>query len=260
MRPAAVLLACALTLAAQPERPAFDAFEVATIKPTPPDWGNARFIRMTSPQRLEALNSTTRALIAAAFSLSPEVITGGPGWLDSDHYDIQAATPGDTQPNVDQRMRMIRQLLADRLHLTFHREEREFSVYALTLARNGAKLKESASPSDAAPDLVNVIYPGEGVKLPARNATMTQFAAMMQRTIFDRPVLDRTGLTARYDFDLEWAPDEEQFNGTLRDIAKDSPKPTLFTALQEQLGLRLESTKGPVLALVIDSIDRPSEN
>lgn len=89
---------------------------------------------------------------------------------------------------------------------------------------------------------------------------MAQFAAMMQRTIFDRPVLDRTGLTARYDFDLEWAPDETQFGGTLKDIAPNSLKPGFFTALQEQLGLRLESTTGPVLTLVIDHIDRPSAN
>jgi uncharacterized protein (TIGR03435 family) len=252
MKPATILLGLALPMAAQ-------SFEVATIKPTPPEWGNARIIRMPAPQRLEALNYTTRALIAAAFSLTPGAVIGGPSWLDSQHYDIQAVTPGDTNPNLDERMRMIRQLLADRFHLAFHQEEREFSVYVLSIARTGPRLQESTAPPTDPPDLVNTVFPTESVKLPARNATMAQFAAMMQRTVFDRPVLDRTGLTARYDFDLEWAPDESQFGGTLPLVANSS-KPTLFTALQEQLGLRLESTRGPVLAMVIDRIDRPTEN
>jgi uncharacterized protein (TIGR03435 family) len=260
MRLAPLTLAL-LTLAnlANAQRPSFDAFEVATIKPTPLDWTGGRIIRMTSPQRLEALNYSIRDLIAAAFSLTPRAVIGGPAWLDSEHYDIQAITAADIEPNVDERMRMIRQLLADRLHLTFHREEREFPVYVLSVARNGPKLKESASPPTAAPDLVNHLSRTDGVSLPARNATMAQFAAMMQRSIFDRPVVDRTALTARYDFDLEWNPDETQFSGALKEIT-NSPKPGFLTALQEQLGLRLESTKGPVLAMVIDRIDHPSEN
>jgi len=89
---------------------------------------------------------------------------------------------------------------------------------------------------------------------------MAQFVAMMQRAIFGRAVIDRTGLTGRYDFDLEWNPDETQFDGVFKSLAPNSTKPTIFTAIQEQLGLRLESTRGPVLAMAIDRIDRPTEN
>ena len=241
------------------KRPRFEKFEVATIKPTPPDWKGGRYIRMISPQRFFAPNFSVRALIAAAYGLSPPVIRGGPAWLDADRYDINAVTPGDVRPNLDDQMAMLRELLVDRFKLTFHREQREFSVYALTINRNGPKLKASAAPVDDPPELVNIVYPGEGVRLPARNATMGQFAAMMQRSIFDRPVLDRTGLPGRYDFDLEWTPDEFQFDGTLKDNP-ESTKPGIFAALQEQLGLKLEATRGPVLAMIIDGVTRPSEN
>jgi len=95
--------------------------------------------------------------------------------------------------------------------------------------------------------------------LPARNATIGQFAAMMQRAVLDRAVVDQTGLPGTYDFDLEWTPDENQFSGNLpRSV--ESTRPSLFVAMQEQLGLRLEATRGPVSALVIDRVERPSEN
>src|SRR5579862_7074000 len=152
-------------------RPRFEEFEVATIKPTPPDWKGGRYIRMTSPQRFFAPNFSVRALIAAAYGLSPPVIVGGPGWLDTDRYDIAAVTPGDVRPNLDEQMAMLRKLLIERCKLTFHREEREFSVYALTVNRNGPKLKASTAPANDPPELVNQVYPGEGVRLPAHNAT-----------------------------------------------------------------------------------------
>ena len=89
---------------------------------------------------------------------------------------------------------------------------------------------------------------------------MTDFASLMQRAILDRPVVDRTGLTGRYDFDLKWAPDESQFGGDLPPAPADAPAAPLFTAIQQQLGLKLEATKGPVAALVIDTAERPSAN
>jgi uncharacterized protein (TIGR03435 family) len=113
---------------------------------------------------------------------------------------------------LDEQMSMLRKLLADRFKLTFHREQKELSIYALTVAKNGLKLKESTSPPDQPPVLVNRIFPDRAL-LPARNATMAQFASMMQRAVLDRPVLDKTGLSGKYDFDLEWTPDETQFDG-----------------------------------------------
>jgi uncharacterized protein (TIGR03435 family) len=243
-------------------RPAFDAFDVATIKPAPPE-EQGRFIRMQSAHRFFAKNYTLKALLGAAYNLTPRAISGGPSWIDSDKYDVLASTPGDVPPNLDEQMAMLRNLLAERFQLTFHRERKEFSVYALTVAKTGLKLKESTAPPDGLPDLVNVITPEKGggyrIVLPARNATMAQFASMMQRTIFDRPVVDQTGLTGKYDFDLEWRPNESQFGGNIA-ANPDSSEPDLFAALHQQLGLRLEATKGFVEALAIDRVEKPSDN
>jgi uncharacterized protein (TIGR03435 family) len=249
---------CALFAQAPGARPTFDAFEVATVKPTPPDWRGGRYIRMSSPQRFVATNYTLRVLIGAAYNLTPTAILGGAAWLDSDHYDIVAATPGSVHPNLDQQMSMLRKLLADRFKLTFHLQEKEFPVYLLTVAKNGPKLRETTAPPDDDPVIVSQIAPGT-ISLPARNATMTQFATVMQRSIFDRPVLDKTGLFGRYDFDLEWTRDETQFDGERRET-QESAKPGLFTAIQQQLGLRLEAARGVVQAIAIDRIERPSEN
>ncbi len=115
------------------------------------------------------------------------------------------------------------------------------------MAKGGPKLKPSTAPPGTLPELINTIYPeekgGVHVMLPARNATIMQFAAMMQRTVLDRPVVDQTGLTGTYDFDLEWTPDENQFGGSLPRSWKPLSS-SLFTAIQEQLGLRLEATQG----------------
>ncbi len=105
-----------------------------------------------------------------------------------------------------------------------------------------------------------VVYP-QRVVLPGRNATMTNFVSLLQRAILDRPVVDKTGLSGRYDFDLEWAPDETQFSGGLPPAsAAASQSPPLFEAIQQQLGLKLEATRGPVAALVVDKAERPSAN
>jgi len=241
-------------------RSTFDAFEVAAIKPTPPDYQGGRFIRMQSAHVFTAKNYTLKALIGSAYNLTPRAVSGGPSWVDSDSYDIVAKTPNDSRPNLDEQMSMLRKLLADRFNLTFHREQKELPVYALAVARNGPKLKESTALPDEPPGLINRIFPGR-VLLPARNATMAQFASMMQRAVLDRPVLDKTGLSGKYDFDLEWTPDETQFGGQGPPGAPEAPlKPDLFAAIQQQLGLRLETAKGPVEALVIDYAERPSEN
>jgi uncharacterized protein (TIGR03435 family) len=203
------------------------------------------------------------ALVAAAYNLTPRAISGGPAWTDSDRYDILASTPGEVQPNLDEQMAMLRRLLTDRFQLTFHRESKEFPVFAITVAKAGSKLKASVAPPGTLPELINVVYPeekgGVHIMLPARNVTIMQFGAMLQRAVLDRAVVDQTGLSGTYDFDLEWTPDENQFGGNLPRSVEPT-KPSLFVAMQEQLGLRLEATRGPVQALVIDRVERPSEN
>jgi uncharacterized protein (TIGR03435 family) len=236
------------------------SFEVASIKPTPPDWRGGRYATMQGGHQFVARSYTVKYMVAAAYSVTPRTISGGPPWIDSDPYDILAATPGEVRPSFEDQMLMLRALLADRFQLAFNTEQKELSFYALTVAKNGVKLKESTAPPDEQPMLISHVYPGDHIELPAHNTTMAQFASMLQRAILDRPVLDKTGLTGKYDFDLEWTPDESQFDGHLPPIKPDnSGKPDLFAAMQ-QLGLRLESGKGPVPIIVIDHVERPSEN
>jgi uncharacterized protein (TIGR03435 family) len=243
-------------------RPAFDEFEVATIKPTAPDF-RGRFIRMESTHQFVARNHALNTLIAAAYNLNPRAISGGPAWIESDHYDILAKAPGEVRPTLEEQMAMLRKLLADRFKLTFHREQKELSIYTLTVAKSGSKVKESAvSPDDSPvgpPPLIFVVTP-PAVRLPGRYATMGELASVFQRGVLDRPVVDKTALSGRYDFDLEFTPDETQFGGMLGRPPSDAPLPGLFAALQQQLGLRLEATKGPVDVLVVDRAERPSEN
>jgi len=244
-------------------RPEFGAFEVVTIKPTDPDERGGVYMKMQSVNRFIARAYTLKALIASAYDLTPRAISGGEAWTDSDRYDITALTPGDIQPNLDEQMSMLRTLLTDRFQLTFHRESRELTVYAITVVKGGPKLEPSTAEPGTPSKLISTMFSEEkgGVHtlLPARNANMVQFAAMMQQDIVDRPVVDSTGLSGTYDFDLEWTPDESQFGGKLpRSV--ESTRPSLFTAMQEQLGLRMEPTRGLVQTLVIDRVERPSDN
>jgi uncharacterized protein (TIGR03435 family) len=258
---AATLITVLCASAQAPPRPRFDAFEVATIKPTDPN-PTGRWIRMQSANRFQAHNHAVRTLIAAAYDLSPQAISGGPPWVDSDRWDILAKTPGEVRPDLDEQMAMLRRLLSERFQLAFHREPKELSIYTLSVAKGGPKLKESTLSPDATPEgpppLIFALSP-TGARLPARYATMAEFASVLQRSPLDRPVVDRTGLTGRYDFDLEFAPDERLWGGAVPRPEK-SDQPDLFKAIQEQLGLRLEATRGPVDALIIDRVERPSEN
>jgi uncharacterized protein (TIGR03435 family) len=218
---------------------------------------------MLSANEFAARNHALKTLIAAAYNLNPQAILGGPAWVDSDHYDITARTPGGARPDLNEQMSMLRKLLTDRFQLAFHRDQKEMRVYVLTLAKGGAKLKESTLSPDALPQgpppLIFVVLP-QLIRLPARYATMDEFASVLQRTTLDLPVLDRTGLSGRYDFDLEFTPDESLFGGALGKGTDDATRPGLFAAIQQQLGLRLEATKGEVQALVIDHVERPSAN
>lgn len=240
-------------------RPKFDSFEVATVKPVNFDPKGGRYITMQGTSRFVEKAYTLKLLIAAAYDLNPRTVLGGPSWIESDHYDIVAVTPGAVRPTHDEQMSMLRNLLADRFSLTFHREQKDFSIYVLEVAKVGPKLKPSAAPPDDPPALISTVYP-QHILLPARNATMRDFVSLLQRAVLDRPVVDKTGLSGKYDFDLEWAPDETQFGGDVPVAPAEAQAAPLFTAIQEQLGLRLTATRGPVDALVVDKAERPSAN
>ena len=240
-------------------RPKFDAFEVATIKPVAHDAKAGRYITMQGTNRFVEKAYTLKLLIAAAYDLNPRTILGGPEWIESEHYDILAKTPGEVRPTHDELMAMLRSLLAERFSLAFHREQKEFSIYELEVAKGGSKLKASAAAPDEPAALISTVYP-QHILLPARNASMGEFTSLLQRAVLDRPVVDKTGLRGKYDFDLQWAPDETQFGGDVPVAAADAPAAPLFSAIQDQLGLRLIATRGPVDALVVDKADRPSAN
>ncbi len=237
----------------------FDTFEVATIKPVDPGPKDGRYIIMQGPDTFVAKNYTLALLIAAAYEVNPNMILGGPSWVESAHYDILARTQGEVRPTHDEQMRMLRNLLADRFKLTFHRQQKVFSIYDLEVDKGGEKMKPSTAPADAPPAVISTVYP-QHIVLPARNVTMGDFVSLLQRAILDRPVVDKTGLASRYDFDLSWAPDASQFGGEVPTAPADASSPPLFTAIREQLGLRLEATRGPVEALAIDQVERPSPN
>ncbi len=238
------------------------SFEVATIKPGTPGDGGGRFATMQSAHQFVVRNYSVKYLVAFAYNLPLRLVSGGPDWTGADLYNILAATPGDGRPSVDDQMLMTQNLLKDRFNLAFHREQREMAVYNLTVVKGiSPKLNKSAAPPDQAPYLINTVFPGFKVSLPAKNATMKEFASMLQRGVFDRPVLDKTELTGKYDFNLEWTPDDGQFNGNLPHVSPENATlPDFFAAIQQQLGLKLESGRGMVDVIVIDKVERPTEN
>jgi len=175
--------------------------------------------------------------------------------MESQHFDIEAISPGEIQPTRLEQMRMLRALLVERFGLKFHREPKEFSIYELTVAKGGPKLKPAAKPDDP-PYILGVVYPGK-IEVPAKSVTMDDFVAMLQRATLDRPTVNKTGLTGVYDFTLDWAQDESQYGGEVPKAPDDAAVPPLFTAVQEQLGLKLVATRGMVSTMVVDAAQKP---
>jgi len=260
---AALILPIILPGQTPAQRPAFNSFEVASIKRTPDDWTGGRWMRMQTARQFVARGYQMRVLIAAAYDLPPSAVSGGPGWIDHDLYDVLAEVDGDLRPTRDEQMSMLRKLISDRFGLQFHREPKDFPVYALSVAKGGPKIRESQPlTSPEGPPLLAFVVSPDMIRLPARSATIPEIVAIFQRTAFDRPVIDKTGLTGRYDFDLEFTPDESLFGGVFKPSNNDEPSrpPGLFAAMQDQLGLRFDATRAPISAMVIDSIERPSDN
>jgi uncharacterized protein (TIGR03435 family) len=234
----------------------FDSFEVASIKPVEVDAKAGRYFKMDGPHRWTATNFTLEALLALAYDLNPRTISGGPEWVRTQRFTIAAVTPGEAQPTRLEQMQMLRALLVDRFALKYHREDRQMAIYDLTVARSGSKLKDAAKP-DAPSQIIGVVYP-DRIEVPARSVTMDDFVAMLQRATLDRPTVNHTGLTGKYDFDLKFAQDESQYGGDVGKAPDDSQSPPLFVAVEEQLGLKLTAIRGTVSTLVIESVHKPS--
>lgn len=233
------------------------SFEVATIKPSNPDTPGRLF--RIQPGHFSTINTTLANLIGYCYGLHPRQIVGAPAWVESEKYDLDGKPDGEGQPSVEQWKTMMQKLLTDRFQLSFHHDKKELPVYALVVAKTGPKVTKSDGDPNGVP---NLLFRGLGM-LPVRNATMADFAGVMQGAVLDRPVIDQTGLTARYDFVLTWTPDETQFGGLGVKVPAPSDTataPDLFTAIQQQAGLKFESSKAPVDVMVIDKIERPTEN
>jgi uncharacterized protein (TIGR03435 family) len=250
-----ILVGSSLGVAAQQVRPAFEAFEVATVKPVDPGAKAGRTFRMEGTHRWVATNFTLQQLIALGYDMNPRTISGGRGWMDSQRFIIEGVTPGEVAPTRLEQMRMLRALLVERFGLRFHRQDKEMAIYELTVAKAGPKLKPAAAPDDV-PKIVGVVYP-DRIEVPARSVSMDDFVAMLQRATLDKPTVNRTGLTGRYDFDLKFAQDESQYGGEVEKASDDAQSPPLFRAVQEQLGLKLEAVRGTVSTMVVDAVVRP---
>lgn len=236
---------------------AHPVFDVATIKPSDP---NAPGQGMTVRGRqVVTFNTTVNDLVSFAYNVHARQVIGGPAWFGTDKFNVTGQPDVEGLPNVEQMRGMMQQLLADRLKLKFHREKKEQPVYALMVGSKGPTLTKSAGDPNGLPGLA---FRGLG-NLRVVNAMMGDFAALMQSSVLDRPVVDQTGLTGRYDFTLTWTPDETQFLSSgvrVPPPSPDSKVPGLFTAIQQQLGLKFEPTRLPVDTIVVDSVARPTEN
>ncbi|MGA8111090.1 MAG: M56 family metallopeptidase [Acidobacteriaceae bacterium] len=235
---------------------AHPTFEVATIKPSPPD-ARGVGLRLRGGE-LAVENLSLSDLMKFAWQVQAREIVGAPGWMATDKWDIEAKPDTPGMPSHDQLNEMIRKLLADRFALKLHEEKREMAAYVLTVGKDRPKLTRSADAS-----VLGGFTMGPLGVMHAGGASMGDFTHVLQGDILDRPVVDRTGLEGRWDFTLQWMPDDTQFAGMKvpRQAADDANTlPPLFTAIQEQLGLKLESQKADVPVLVIDHVEHPSPN
>jgi bla regulator protein blaR1 len=284
------------------------AFEVASIKPN--NSGDGRVMLGNQPGRFTATNVTLRMLIRNAYQLQDFQISGGPGWLNSDHYDIVAKIDSAVQEQINASrgagvgpaavpgqgptplQLMLRSLLAERFKLVTHMEMKDSPIYALVVARSDGRLGPQLTKSDT--DCAAMLaaargrgpgampppgppQPGErmpcGIRIGPGNmaiggATLAQVANSLGMFV-GRIVVDRTALAGAYDANLTWTPDQmpQRAPGTPGDqpirvngVDVDPNGPSIFTAVQEQLGLKLDSQRGPVETLVIDRAEKPVEN
>jgi len=205
---------------------------------------------------------TLGALLLFAYGLNRNQIKNEPAWFETDRFDIVAKADMAGAPNKAQQMMMLQKLLADRLNLRFHREKKEGTVFALTVQNSGSKLTANTGDPDGPAPAGITRGPGHW-HLTAANLNMETFAMGLQGNVLERPVIDRTGLSGRFDITLDWTPDEFQSPDpgvTTPALDTGAAFPNLYTALRDQLGLKLEPTKGLVEIFVIDHVERPSEN
>lgn len=252
-------------------------FEVASIKPSDPAASGMQ-IRMSPGNLFTAKNATVKVLIQQAYEVRDFQISGGPGWLDTERYDITAKGHGtglsdddvgkmtneQRRPLEEQFLLELRALLADRFQLILHRETKELPVYTLIVAKNGQKLQAATDDAGTGGGLTMRRGSAGQTEMTGKNTPLSYLVKNLSNQL-GRAVLDKTGLTGNYDFKMTFSPDPGPQQGPVNSGADQSAGvetagPSIFTALQEQLGLRLEAQKGPVGVVVIDSVQKASGN
>jgi uncharacterized protein (TIGR03435 family) len=263
------LVATANVLCSAQDRADGPAFEVASVKPNL-SAAQGGSIRLTPGGRLVAQNATLQQLITAAYQIRDFELFGGPSWIKSEHFDTEAKPSGEA--NADQVSGMLQVLLADRFSLVVHHEAKDMPVYRLVQAKGGHKLSPSQDgnctsmvPPPAHIDAAT-LRPCGGFNLNRNflmggGASLGKLAAALSRVV-GQTVLDETGIEGAFDITLRWTPDYTQaFLAPPNPEPKsDDSGPSLFSAIQEQLGLRLEAGRGPVEVVVIDRVERLSGN
>lgn len=263
------LILLAALLAQAPKEPAFD---VAAIKPSA-DPQAFSFSMVQPGGRYIGQNMSLRLLIKTAYGVHDSQIVNGPSWIDSDRWDINAKAEGykDVTTFRDQARLMVRPLLADRFKLVMHHEQRELPVYALVVAKANGEFgpnfrrnderdcdkpmppmtaaETAAEPSASMPCGADLFNPRH---LEARAMTLNYMLIGLARTSLDRVVVDRTGLTGKFDWEVQWVPDDLRVDGGTRPEG-----PSIFEAFRQQLGIKFEPTRGRVDVLVIDHAERP---
>lgn len=264
----ACLLVCVIAGSLAPHLIAFAQkaeFEVASVKPNH-SGDSGRFVRPSSG-RLTITNMTLKDLLGEAYKMRRFQLFGGPDWIDSDRYDIEAK-PEANAPPQQMTGQMLRALLEDRFKLQAHRETRELPIYVLTVGKNGSQVRPSSESTCVPFDPSNPTLPSAKGRNPSdmcgfigmgRNSLNAQQVTMEALTmafsqLLGRTVVDKTGITGEVDLHLTFSLDESA------NSASDLGPPSIFTAIQEQLGLKLDSAKGPVEVLVVDHAERPTEN
>jgi uncharacterized protein (TIGR03435 family) len=239
----------ALPFAQPPRAPAqlMPTFEVATVKPSQPGVSGAAIRILPGGQTYLLTNITLKNMIFVAYDVTPDQVSGGANWTESDTFDVEGKS--DHATTRPERMQMLQALLADRFKLVLRRQAKESPVYALMLEKGGSKLHENTDKG-----LSQMSPVGRG-QINFHNIPMQVLTGQFLTGASGRPVVDQTGLKGSYDFDLKYTPDP-QGAAALPDPAF----PDLFTALREQLGLRLEAQKGSVDSLIIDHAEKPSGN
>jgi len=257
MRNVILLSLCLLTLGQLPaqQTPAVPpTFPVATIKPSAPD---AVALTQIRGNRFATEGTTFIDVFKYAYSVQPDQVVGGPEWLRTQKFDILADPETEKRPSSDQMKALVQQLLVERFHIVMHKEQKMLPVYVLVKTADTPKLTKST----ADPTGIPVVGYNPRGELDVGNATMANFATFLQRFVLDRPAVDQTGIPGHFDLTLRWTPDNSHAGGKPDDPQEDaSAPPNLFTAIKEQLGLKLQPAKAPVDVFVIDRAERPVEN